>query len=166
MIRRPPRSTLFPYTTLFRSQARYALIQNYEYKVSHIVVKTKSQAQSLILKLRQGSKFSTLAKKYSIGPSSDFGGELEWFNKDNISKPFIKSVKKLNVGYYNFNPVKTKHGWHVIILEEKRIIKPPKYSIIRESLLKTLKAEKMEAKIKTFREHSNITINTSSWPMP
>src|SRR3712207_9354048 len=25
MIRRPPRSTLFPYTTLFRSQARHAL---------------------------------------------------------------------------------------------------------------------------------------------
>src|SRR5260370_10000422 len=25
MIRRPPRSTLFPYTTLFRSQARYHL---------------------------------------------------------------------------------------------------------------------------------------------
>src|SRR2546422_1232999 len=28
MIRRPPRSTLFPYTTLFRSQARHAILHD------------------------------------------------------------------------------------------------------------------------------------------
>src|SRR5256885_4120980 len=31
MIRRPPRSTLFPYTTLFRSAAREAGVQHYVY---------------------------------------------------------------------------------------------------------------------------------------
>src|SRR2546430_13313910 len=30
MIRRPPRSTLFPYTTLFRSQIRHAALQRAE----------------------------------------------------------------------------------------------------------------------------------------
>ncbi len=147
-------------------QVRYALKKNYEYKVSHIVVKTKTQAISLIAKLHKGAKFSKLARKNSIGPSSDFGGELEWFNKESISKPFIKAVKQLRAGYFSSAPVKTRHGWHIIMLEDKRIIKPPKYSSIRESLLKTLKSEKMEAKIKAFREHSDITTNTSSWPMP
>src|SRR5256885_6767192 len=33
MIRRPPRSTLFPYTTLFRSKARRAQIESSEEKI-------------------------------------------------------------------------------------------------------------------------------------
>src|SRR5256885_12202416 len=35
MIRRPPRSTLFPYTTLFRSQRPADLLQNYERVFEH-----------------------------------------------------------------------------------------------------------------------------------
>src|SRR3712207_8418688 len=33
MIRRPPRSTLFPYTTLFRSQIMYASVPNRWYRI-------------------------------------------------------------------------------------------------------------------------------------
>src|SRR3712207_7735433 len=33
MIRRPPRSTLFPYTTLFRSEAHPLLVEDVEYGV-------------------------------------------------------------------------------------------------------------------------------------
>src|SRR5437016_8105610 len=38
MIRRPPRSTLFPYTTLFRS-VRYTTIQNWSHNVYNLVTK-------------------------------------------------------------------------------------------------------------------------------
>src|SRR3989441_8210514 len=34
MIRRPPRSTLFPYTTLFRSRPRSATVETIEYRVN------------------------------------------------------------------------------------------------------------------------------------
>src|SRR3712207_7729268 len=36
MIRRPPRSTLFPYTTLFRSPLRLQILVNVEYPVDFI----------------------------------------------------------------------------------------------------------------------------------
>src|SRR3972149_9149004 len=36
MIRRPPRSTLFPYTTLFRSQQRYGLNDPWNRTILHI----------------------------------------------------------------------------------------------------------------------------------
>src|SRR5258708_31445272 len=46
MIRRPPRSTLFPYTTLFRSQLRPlttgAALDNVESSASDIVISVKS----------------------------------------------------------------------------------------------------------------------------
>src|SRR3712207_8909317 len=35
MIRRPPRSTLFPYTTLFRSRASTAIAKGYPYDYGH-----------------------------------------------------------------------------------------------------------------------------------
>src|SRR3712207_6974289 len=48
MIRRPPRSTLFPYTTLFRSQARPAEVQ--PEPVVHIVgPAARSEARDLAL---------------------------------------------------------------------------------------------------------------------
>src|SRR3712207_6870037 len=45
MIRRPPRSTLFPYTTLFRSQARYALIRWNEFFGPALVSEVTAERQ-------------------------------------------------------------------------------------------------------------------------
>src|SRR5205814_6933809 len=39
MIRRPPRSTLFPYTTLFRSQTAYALMTRVEKRETHVLTR-------------------------------------------------------------------------------------------------------------------------------
>src|SRR3712207_9346786 len=49
MIRRPPRSTLFPYTTLFRSGADFLeeLERRFGLQLGHIAVETKPQAYPL-----------------------------------------------------------------------------------------------------------------------
>src|SRR3712207_6989353 len=44
MIRRPPRSTLFPYTTLFRSKAGIILATAIEYHATHTQTAIKLQA--------------------------------------------------------------------------------------------------------------------------
>src|SRR5438309_4018649 len=48
MIRRPPRSTLFPYTTLFRSNGRRAATINTSCRPSGAANDTKSQAASSV----------------------------------------------------------------------------------------------------------------------
>src|SRR2546427_4945507 len=42
MIRRPPRSTLFPYTTLFRSNPQFARSANYAVRVEVLLLNWKS----------------------------------------------------------------------------------------------------------------------------
>src|SRR2546429_9138497 len=51
MIRRPPRSTLFPYTTLFRSHAR---VLQAAYRVTGSMADAEDVAQSVFLRLARG----------------------------------------------------------------------------------------------------------------
>src|SRR5258708_11054683 len=49
MIRRPPRSTLFPYTTLFRSGARGAAVRAIARIAAHVVARSVQKACSAAL---------------------------------------------------------------------------------------------------------------------
>src|SRR2546430_6584840 len=69
MIRRPPRSTLFPYTTLFRSTARVASIMentnlSKQQQVSEIMRQMLTQAQTCccLERLRSEERFSRNAE--------------------------------------------------------------------------------------------------------
>src|SRR3712207_9120516 len=49
MIRRPPRSTLFPYTTLFRSNGRRVDIPSYQVRENDVIaIKAETGAQGVI----------------------------------------------------------------------------------------------------------------------
>src|ERR1043166_970112 len=48
MIRRPPRSTLFPYTTLFRSEGAVAVLGNHDSAVSNTREQLNAEAQAVI----------------------------------------------------------------------------------------------------------------------
>src|SRR2546422_11114554 len=85
MIRRPPRSTLFPYTTLFRSQrrserARSAFHGNFRSRL-HIEILRNSDKQSLQFRYIQYSG-SSAAQVHGVGSAledcvnlfGDFGG--------------------------------------------------------------------------------------------
>src|SRR5690349_23956201 len=45
MMRRPPRSTLFPYTTLFRSDGREVDLTPTEFKLLHLLAERKGRVQ-------------------------------------------------------------------------------------------------------------------------
>src|SRR5438874_11375323 len=52
MIRRPPRSTLFPYTTLFRSLDRHALARGCRKAQSHLFVENERESRPDMLAQR------------------------------------------------------------------------------------------------------------------
>src|SRR3712207_9255561 len=53
MIRRPPRSTLFPYTTLFRSEQRAQLLEQRAHRLEEVARSHQVLAQSLPLLLQR-----------------------------------------------------------------------------------------------------------------
>lgn len=79
----------------------------------HILVKTKSEAESIKAKLDKGADFYKLAKQFSTCPSGKRGGDLGEFRKGDMVAAFDKAVFNgplLKVQ----GPVKTQFGFHLI----------------------------------------------------
>lgn len=82
-------------------------------KASHILVKTESEAKQIMQKINAGDDFAKLAKLYSQCPSGNAGGDLGYFGKGQMVKPFEGACLKANTGDV-VGPVKTQFGWHII----------------------------------------------------
>jgi len=82
-------------------------------KASHILLKSKQKADDVYKKAIKGDDFAELAKKYSTGPSSKKGGDLGWFGKGAMVKPFEKAAFALKKGEIS-KPIKTTSGYHII----------------------------------------------------
>lgn len=83
-------------------------------RASHILVDKHSQALALITKIAEGADFAKVAKEYSTCPSKKRGGDLGWFTKGQMVPEFEKAAFALSVGAMTRDPVKTKHGYHII----------------------------------------------------
>lgn len=75
--------------------------------------------RQVLTRLNNGEDFAALAKEFSDCPSSRQGGDLGFFRRGQMVKPFEDAAFKLNVGEIS-NIVRTEYGFHIIKLEEKR----------------------------------------------
>jgi len=83
--------------------------------VSHILVKSKAQAEGIYLQLKAGADFAKLAKKYSTDSTTkSSGGSLGVMEKARLVPSFAKVLFALKTGTFS-KPVETSYGWHVIL---------------------------------------------------
>ncbi len=137
--------------------AKYdSAIPEQEYNASHILVKTKAEAEDIIKQLKNGADFATLAKEKSTGPSGKRGGELGWFSKGMMVKPFETAVLNMGVGEIS-GPVKTQFGWHVIKLNEIRNKKQPTFEEERDTLAAELRQKAVDAEIARLTKAAKVT---------
>ncbi len=87
-------------------------------RASHILVETKEQAENLLLDINNGVAFEDLAAQYSKCPSGARGGDLSWFGKGMMVKPFEDAAFALEKGQIS-EPIATQFGWHLIKLTDK-----------------------------------------------
>ncbi len=128
--------------------ARIAEAPKLEYHARHILVDDEAKAKDLITQLDKGASFEKLAKDNSKDGSSAEGGDLGWFNPNQMVKPFSDAVQQLEIGKYTATPVKSEFGWHVIKLEEKRATTPPPYDAVKAQLGPLVNQKKFEAHLK------------------
>ena len=106
-----------------------------EVRARHILVKTEAEAMAVIDELRKNkAEFEELARTRSTGPSSARGGDLGFFAKGAMVKPFSDAAFALKPGEITRKPVKTQFGWHVIKLEERRSGSVPSFEESRDKL--------------------------------
>ena len=86
----------------------------------HILVESKELADSIYDMLKNGANFDELAKKYSMDKSNkDRGGDLGDFTTMQMVKEFEDAAYALSPGEFS-KPVKTRYGWHIIYLVERK----------------------------------------------
>jgi parvulin-like peptidyl-prolyl isomerase len=133
-----------------------------EVKARHILVKTEAEAKKLINQLRKvpknklEEKFIELAKEHSIGPSKTQGGELGWFSKGKMIPAFSDAAFNLNKGNITLQPVKTRFGWHVIYVEDKKEGGYTPFEEVKEKIKEQLKFKRLKQYIDSVKNSANI----------
>lgn len=127
-----------------------------EYKARHILVESEDKAKALIEQLNKGADFAELAKKESTGPSGSKGGDLGWFEPQQMVPPFSAAVQKLEKGKITQSPVQTQFGWHVIQLEDTRSQQPPTLEQVRPQLERVLQQQHVSEYLDSLKQAAKI----------
>ena len=101
--------------------ARHILIKASEEDSADLLADKRNRAEQVLELARSGEDFAELAKQYSEGPTGPKGGDLGFFTRGRMVKPFDDTVFALKEGEIS-DIVQTQFGFHVIKLEK---IKPP-----------------------------------------
>ncbi len=114
-------------------QQRYEAIkaatpEKEEVRVRHILLASEEAAKAAIADLQSGVSFEDEAKAKSIDPSGKAsGGDAGYISKDKAVPEFAAAAFQLKPGEYTQVPVHSSVGWHVIKVEDRRMVPPPSY---------------------------------------
>ena len=70
-------------------------------------------------RIAQGDSFEEMAKEYSEDGSASDGGDLGWFGKGRMVKPFEAAALEADIGEL-VGPVESQFGLHLIRVDDKR----------------------------------------------
>jgi peptidyl-prolyl cis-trans isomerase C len=125
-------------------------------KASHILVKVDANApqeekdkarkkiESVQEKAKKGEDFATLAKTYSEGPSGPNGGDLGYFRRGQMVKPFEDAAFNLKPNETS-DIVETQFGYHLIKVVDKKPAQKMTYADVKERLSEHLKKQKTDS---------------------
>ena len=122
-------------------------------KARHILVESEDDAKAIIAELDKTksniqAKFEELAKSKSTGPSGVNGGDLGWFGKKQMVKPFSDAAFALAAKSYTKTPVKTQFGYHVIYVEDKKSEQNIAYEQVKPTINQNLKMQTFQKSMK------------------
>ncbi|MDY0009735.1 MAG: peptidylprolyl isomerase [Bdellovibrionales bacterium] len=127
-----------------------------EIRARHILVPSEPEALQVIKELDGGADFTELAKRRSSDPSSQRGGDLGYFLREEMVPEFSKEAFSLKTGAYSKAPVKTQFGFHVVKVEDKRDRAVPAYEQVAEPIRQKLGNEALQSLLESLRKSADI----------
>ena len=108
------------------------------------VAEKEQQARKVLAMAKAGQDFAGLARKYSEGPTADNGGDLGFFSRGQMVKPFDDVVFSMKSGEIS-GPVRTQFGFHIIKLEQIRPASVRGFDEVRDQLKREVEQEEGSA---------------------
>lgn len=122
-----------------QNQAQFGELETRRAK--HILVEDEATARNLLRQVRNGGNFETLAKNNSTDPTAQNGGDLGFFRRGQLVKPFEDVAFELKKGQVS-NVVKTEYGYHIIKLEEINVRPKIEFADVKENIKSQLLSSK------------------------
>lgn len=144
-------------------KARYekeiaSLPKQEELHARHILLKTEDEAKAVIAELDAGKNFIELAKEKSADPNKSEGGDLGYFGKGRMVPEFEEAAFAMDKGAYSKAPVKSQFGFHVILVEDKRIAPPPPFEQVEPQVRQLVMRDKYVELLSKAKDESKVEI--------
>ena len=104
-------------------------------------------AEDVLARLKKGERFDKLAKEFGEDPTKARGGDLGFFTRGRMVKPFEEAVWKLDKGALS-GLVRTQFGIHLIKKTDHRPRRKKAFSEVREQIERSLLARKRNQAIR------------------
>ncbi len=101
----------------------------------------KKQLEDLKARIEGGEDFAELAREHSQGPSAPRGGDLGFFSRGQMVKPFEDAAFALDVGELS-GIVETQFGYHLITVTDKKAASTVAYEEIVRQIKEYIKQQK------------------------
>ena len=116
-------------------------------RASHILLPAEQQAIDILEEIKLEKKsFEDAAKEYSVCPSKNAGGDLNYFSRGQMVPPFESAAFQLAVGEMTEAPVKTDFGWHIIKVTDIKTKETIPFEAVHDSLRNFLLGQKQNRK--------------------
>lgn len=79
----------------------------------------RRMAERLTQQMKQGARFSAVARQFSQSPTAAVGGDMGWMRPDQLSAELGKEVAQLKVGELS-RPVQAAGGYYLLLVLERR----------------------------------------------
>ncbi|SPD75115.1 PpiC-type peptidyl-prolyl cis-trans isomerase [uncultured Desulfobacterium sp.] len=130
-------------------------------RASHILIKVDAKAdeaqraqarkkiEEIQQRIKKGEDFAALAKELSQCPSAAKGGDLGYFSRGQMTKPFEDAAFAMAPGEVS-NIVETDFGFHLIKIADKKPESVMAYEDIKDRLGQYLKQIKIKDQVKVY----------------
>jgi peptidyl-prolyl cis-trans isomerase C len=136
-------------------------------KARHILLESEEDAKAVIEALNEGEDFAKLASEKSTGPSATSGGDLGWFGKGQMVPEFSEAAFGMDPGNFTTEPVKTQFGWHVILVEDRKVGEAPPFEQARQRLSSEMSGAILQEMLAGLRSKTEVErFNFDGGPMP
>lgn len=130
--------------------------------VSHILVGDEKTAKEVEAKLKDGAKFSDLAKQYSTDTATkENGGKLDAFGPGKMDPAFEKAAYAMKKKGDISAPVKSQYGYHIIQMDEpasKTTFEKDKAKVKEAYLASQVNQENMQKALKKVYKDAGIKV--------
>jgi peptidyl-prolyl cis-trans isomerase C len=124
---------------------------------SHILVRTESEAQTILKELKQGKDFAAIARARSIDTSAAEGGSLGTFGRGEMIPAFENIAFTLRVGETS-SPVHTEFGYHIIKVTNRIAPQIKPLEEVRDDIRDVLIEQAVDTYINELRRNATVEV--------